>query len=304
MKTNIKIENDEGIIETGYKTEVRIMVENYYDVQQLREMAFNRIVNYLKHQKQILDTELEPADEKTAKLIKEILANAAKIKEEDKAQEGKKKRVPKEYSQIATLIAEGKAKLPRIKNLIDYYNSLYSTEKAQGKALATYAMENPIRQKINEVKGIGDVLGAGIIAWLDPISRFNSVSALWSYAGLAPGQKRAKGEKINYNTKLRTFSWKIWQQWIKVPSSYGRKLYDEGKKHAQEAHPDWTKGHCHNWAGHRAVKIFLAAIWEDWRRQEGLPITEPYVFAQGGHADKVTLSEWIAYDKKPKKEVV
>ena len=107
------------------------MVENYYDVQQLREMAFNRIVNYLKHQKQILDTELEPADEKTAKLIKEILANAAKIKEEDKAQEGKKKRVPKEYSQIATLIAEGKAKLPRIKNLIDYYNSLYSTEKAQ-----------------------------------------------------------------------------------------------------------------------------------------------------------------------------
>ena len=69
MATNMEIENDEGIIETGYKTEVRIMVENYYDVQQLREMAFNRIVNYLKHQKQILDTELEPADEKTAKLI-------------------------------------------------------------------------------------------------------------------------------------------------------------------------------------------------------------------------------------------
>ena len=57
------------ITETGYKTEVRIMVENYYDVQQLREMAFNRIVNYLKHQKQILDTELEPADEKTAKMM-------------------------------------------------------------------------------------------------------------------------------------------------------------------------------------------------------------------------------------------
>ena len=58
---NDETENNEGVIETGYKTEVRIMVENYYDVQQLREMAFNRIVNYLKHQKEILNTELQPS---------------------------------------------------------------------------------------------------------------------------------------------------------------------------------------------------------------------------------------------------
>ena len=31
---NNETENNEGVIETGYKTEVRIMVENYYDVQQ------------------------------------------------------------------------------------------------------------------------------------------------------------------------------------------------------------------------------------------------------------------------------
>jgi hypothetical protein len=229
------------------------------------------------------------------------LSNATKIKEEDKEKDGKKKRVPKEYSQIATLIASNKARLPRIRNLIDYYNSLYATEKVQGKALSLYAMENPIRIKINQVSGIGDVLGAGTIAWLDPISRFNSVSALWSYAGLAPDQKRVKGEKINYNTKLKTFSWKIWQQWVKLPNSFGRKLYNEGKEHAQKVHPDWSKGHCHNWAGHRAVKIFLAAIWEEWRRQEGLSITEPYVFAKGGHADKVTLKEWIEWDN-PKNE--
>ena len=295
------------ITETGYKTEIRIMVENYYDVQQLREMAFNRIVNYLKHQKQLLETELVPANEEIAKQIKDILANAAKIKEEDKAQgkEGKKKRVPKEYSQIADLIASGKASLPRIKNLIDYYNSLYATEKAQAKALAAYTTETPIRQKLNKVKGIADVLGAGLIAHLSPIDRFNSVSALWSYAGLAPGQKRTKGEKLNYNIRLKTFCWKIWQQWIKLPKSYGRKLYDEGKQYAAEAHPDWSKGHCHSWAGHRAVKIFLAAVWEEWRRQVGLPVTEPYVFAHGGHADKVTLAEWIEWDnKQPENEEI
>jgi transposase len=305
METN-EIKNEGEVLETGYKTEVRIMVENYYDVQQLREMAFNRVVNYLKHQKEILDTELEPADEKTAKQIKRILANAAKVKEEDKAEskEGKRKRVPKEYSQIATLIAEGKAKLPRIKNLIDYYNSLKVTEKAQGKALATYPIHNPIRTKINEVKGIGDVLNAGIIAWLEPISRFNSVSGLWSYAGLAPGQKRTRGEKINYNARLKTLCWKIWQQWVKLPNSYGRKLYDEGKKHAAEAHPDWSKLHCHNWAGHRAVKIFIAAVWAEWRRQEHLPVSETYVIAHEEHVDTVTLDEWIAWDKKPKREEV
>ena len=217
MVKHTKIENDAAesayeVIETGYKTEVRIMVENYYDVQQLREMAFNRIVNYLKHQKEILSTELQTTDEKIAEEIKEILLKASQIKAEDKEAglEGKKRRVPKEYSQIATMIASGKAELPRIKNLIEYYNQLHATEKGQGKTLASYATENPIRFKIAQVSGIGDILGAGTIAWLDPISRFNSVSALWSYAGLAPGAKREKGKKLNYNTKLKTFSWKIW----------------------------------------------------------------------------------------------
>lgn len=280
--------------DSGYRTEVRIMVENYYDVQQLREMAFNRIVDYLKYQKQLLNTELTFEDDLTRLKVNEILKTAAKIKEQDKGE--KVKRVPKEYSQIATLICSGKAELPRINNLVDYFNQLYSTEKAQGKALKDYGSELQIKQELLEVSGVGDIIASGIIAWLSPIDRFDKVSNLWSYAGLAPNSKREVGKKINYNPKLKTFCWKIWQQWVKLPDSYGRKLYDEGKEICLKSHPDWTKGHIHNWAGHRAVKIFLAAIWDRWREIEGLPITQPYAFDILHHADKITLKHWRTFD--------
>lgn len=43
-----------------------------------------------------------------------------------------------------------------------------------------------------------------------------------------------------------------------------------------------TKGHMHNKAVRYIVKMFLLALWEEWRRVENLPIVAPYAEAKLG----------------------
>jgi len=38
----------------------------------------------------------------------------------------------------------------------------------------------------------------------------------------------------------------------------------------------YTKGHIHAMAKRRTVKLFLSHFWLEWRKLEGLPISEPF----------------------------
>jgi len=44
-----------------------------------------------------------------------------------------------------------------------------------------------------------------------------------------------------------------------------------------------SKGHIHNRAGRKMVKLWIAHIWTTWRQLEGLPIRDPYVQTHLGH---------------------
>jgi len=44
-----------------------------------------------------------------------------------------------------------------------------------------------------------------------------------------------------------------------------------------------TKDHLHNMAKRYAGKIFLQHLWVKWREIEGLPVTQPWIIAHGGH---------------------
>jgi protein subunit release factor B len=79
------------------------------------------------------------------------------------------------------------------------------------------------------------------VALID-IKKAKHPSNIWSYFGLAPNQKRKRGEKVNYNPLAKTIVWKIADCFIKTKSPY-RKIYDERKKYEQEKHPELTKGH-------------------------------------------------------------
>ena len=189
--------------------------------------------------------------------------------------------------------------IKQIENLIWFHNKLYETEKELYKRLDAWSRNHPLRTEyLNYVKGIGPVLASGIIAWLqEPIKKANHVSQIWSYCGLAPNQVRKAGEKVNYNPRLKTFAWKIGQSFIKF-KCFGRKLYDSFKEQAKQKHPDWTKLHIHNYARRKVVKLFIASVWEVWRKMNNLPVTKPYPIEFLGHKDIITPEMWMERKKE------
>ena len=154
--------------------------------------------------------------------------------------------------------------------------------------------ERPILSTMTDVLGVGRWLAATIVCDVD-INKASTVSALWKYAGYAPGFDRmVKGERRPYNARLRTTLYKLATGFIKLGAkSPYRAVYDQAKAEAIVKHPEWmlTKdgkkrgpGHCHNHAIRMMMKVFLQHLWITWRQLEGLPISQPYVHEILGHA--------------------
>ena len=159
-----------------------------------------------------------------------------------------------------------------------------------------------------DVKGIGKIMAAGLIAWRDDINKAGTISAFWKYHGLAPSQsKRHKGEKLDYNPKAKTHAWKCGMQLLKAKGHYTDIYYDskakyEARKDIKEKHEHIIgyvvrngkkvekyeaeggmksyKLHIHYMALRKMIKRFLADTWVAWRRIEGLSISDPYIFSE------------------------
>lgn len=178
-----------------------------------------------------------------------------------------------------------------------------------------------VKQYLKHVKGIGPRLSGLLLANIAPIERFETTSKLWAYAGLkvedGRAVKRAKGQKANWNSELKTTCWKIAKSFTKCKGGY-RKLYDEYKARIIERevnkgniiwgtnmqtnkknalhfaegtvipekppeNPEWTAGRIDNMALRYIVKRFLSHLWLVWRQLEGLPVREAYVVEYLGH---------------------
>jgi len=192
-------------------------------------------------------------------------------------------------------------------------------------------------QYFSKIQGIGPLLSAGIIAYIDDIEKFKHVSSLWQYSGYGMNrycpeckkptsvevkydtgkiakklhpfencpdcdhettpilQKRQSGYQSNWNDKLKVLAWKASSSFVKQSASKSkyRKLYDQIKKDERRKHPTrkiengktfFNDGHIHNRAMRKVSKIFLAHIWQTWRRQLGLEATEPYAKQLLGHS--------------------
>ncbi len=148
--------------------------------------------------------------------------------------------------------------------------------------------EEAIIQMMMQVRGVGPILAMRVAALID-ISRSDTVSALWRYAGYAvfdgERERLKKGEKAHFNRRLKTACYLVGNSLIKSNSPY-RVVYDEAKEHYQLSHPDWTKAHIHMASLRKMIKIWLAHLWLVWRAIEGLPIRDPYVFDVLGHTHR------------------
>jgi len=135
------------------------------------------------------------------------------------------------------------------------------------------------------VKGIGKMLAAKAICMID-IERADTVSALWRYAGYGvvdgEREKPTKGEKLHYNARLKTTCYLIGSSFLRSNSPY-RQVYDDARVFYEANRPDWTKGHQHNAATRKMIKVWLSHLWEVWRKLEGLPVRDLYVTEHLGH---------------------
>jgi len=168
--------------------------------------------------------------------------------------------------------------------LEDYYERFHAIEKDIAKYISGSIRKHSMAGWLKKVKGIGPILSAALLSTID-IGRAEHASSVWKYAGLAPGQKRTRGTKIDYNPFLKTICWKIGESFVKTKGEY-RKIYDTSKEFYQRKFPEektegkrklYTKGHIHAMAKRRTVKLFLAHFWAEWRKVEGLPVSEPFM---------------------------
>jgi len=141
---------------------------------------------------------------------------------------------------------------------------------------------------LKEVKGISTLLGAKLISSIN-IEKTPNISSLWRYSGQAvidgKAERPTRGRKIGYSPELKAYVWQIGESFIKQKTPIYKKIYDEEKK--KQLKIVKTKMHAHNRAKRKAVKIFLSHLWMEWRKVEGLEITEPYVYAILKHSKKI-----------------
>lgn len=108
--------------------------------------------------------------------------------------------------------------------------------------LDSYSMGHPVGRWSRSVIGIGPVLAAGLLAYIDP---FKAATAgdIWRCAGLDPTVTWGKGEKMPWNDRLKVLCWKIGESFTKTKSHersfYGplldkRRAYEDAKNERKE----------------------------------------------------------------------
>lgn len=81
-------------------------------------------------------------------------------------------------------------------------------------ALGHYAKAQPVGKWLLDIKGIGPVIAAGLLAHLD-IEKAPTAGHFWNFAGLNPGVKWEKGKKRPWNAALKRLCFLIGESFVK-----------------------------------------------------------------------------------------
>lgn len=197
--------------------------------------------------------------------------------------------------------------------LIRYRDRFVDLEEELDKDIIEIAREIPIIEEMVEVKGVGFMLAAKLVAMID-IERCKTVSSLWRFSGfgvvpfcpkcekyldiqlercpecdsevIRRAERLRKGEKAHYNTRLKTYCWQVGTSFLKSGSSY-RDIYDKAREQ-YDKREDWTDLHRHRAAMRKMIKVFLQHFWLRWRTLEGLPTSEPFIIGKDGHSTYIS----------------
>ncbi len=263
----------------------RIISGAYYDYQNVRLSSMNRVRDVVRKKKEGI-----PFDQK-------------EDKKEDKSfsKDFNDKKLPKI---LDTMLEEGvitKDEYVYIKETMDLINKSSKLEQEYKTYMLKYIGSEKIwTEFLSKIKGIGPVLGANLIKNFGYCERFEMVSSVWKYCGLhvidGVAAKRKKGEKLDYNPKMKTLAWKIGDSFIKMNTPIYRDIYDRAKERELNRKDDnkpKNKMHAHLRAMRKTVKLFLSHYWACSRTLAGLDTREEYVFAKLGHKNKIKWEDVI-----------
>lgn len=203
-------------------------------------------------------------------------------------------------------------------NLLERINDL---EKYADGRVADLIKSHPAYPWFSKVKGVGKE-NIGKVVGLVDITKADNISSLWKFAGYAVengrGPKRQKGERLSYNSRLRSMCWRLGTSLMKGRGKF-KAYYDVEKakyvarfavqgirilpanqiKNGNGKKPGEigmiSEGHVHNMALRKMIKLFLACLWLVWREAEGLPTRAPYSHEYQGHTH--LISPWEMTDK-------
>lgn len=188
-------------------------------------------------------------------------------------------------NQISAMEKEGKT----TDSLEYFFERFQELEKELDRYLAKAVKAHPMWPWFKAQKGIGPVFASALLSSID-IRKAEHCSSVWMYCGLAvdldtgKAMRRKKGEKICWNPFLKKTCFLIGESFVKVKGKW-RTIYDTSREFYERKFPEevkqgkyvlYTKGHKHAMAKRRTVKLFTAAMWEEWRKQEGLPVSVPF----------------------------
>lgn len=147
------------------------------------------------------------------------------------------------------------------------------------KVLEKEVKSHPMGPWIQKTKGVGLKQAGRLLSAIgDPYMNSSTgqprtVSSLWAYCGLAPGQKRQKGVKSNWSSVAKTRALLIADKVIQVGAEHLRDVYYKRRAHTSITQPDWTKLHSHNDAKRILAKEILKLMWIEAARLHGVDVS-------------------------------
>jgi len=215
----------------------------------------------------------------------------------------------------------------RDKETEDLFQKTAELEKYVDGRISKLIKTHPAYPWFSRVKGIGNENIGKVLYSIrikpDPenpeLPYADTISSLWKYAGFAvedgKAPKRLKGEKLSYNSTLRSMVWrlagsllkakgKFYEYYLNEKNKYIARFTSEGYKIVPQNKMPKTsndkyisEGHIHNMALRKMSKLFLSCLWLEWRKAEGLPITKPYAI------DKLKHDSYISPEQMCDREI-
>lgn len=103
--------------------------------------------------------------------------------------------------------------------------------------LDVYTENHPVGKWARDQIGVGPVIAAGFLAYLD-MEKCPHISSFWSYAGYNPNMVWEKGQKRPFVAELKVVGWKLGESFVKVSSNPDAKyaqIYKQRKAY------EWAK---------------------------------------------------------------